>query len=66
MRGRLTLDKINIAINEIAMHADSNFQLITVPKKKLAEDSWGIRLWNLGILRWLNLLKESVFSSGQI
>ncbi|KAJ6804588.1 spindle and kinetochore-associated protein 1-like protein isoform X4 [Iris pallida] len=40
MRGRLTLDKINIAINEIAMHADSNFQLITVPKKKLAEDSW--------------------------
>ncbi|XP_008786986.2 spindle and kinetochore-associated protein 1 homolog [Phoenix dactylifera] len=40
MRGRLTLDKVNIAINEIATYADANAQLIACPKKKLAEDTW--------------------------
>lgn len=40
MRGRLTFDKVNIAINEIATLADANFQLITAPKKKLTEDTW--------------------------
>ncbi|KAG6747940.1 hypothetical protein POTOM_047831 [Populus tomentosa] len=40
MRGRLTLDKVNAAINDMAAYADSNFQLITAPKKKLAENLW--------------------------
>ncbi|PKA59565.1 Spindle and kinetochore-associated protein 1 like [Apostasia shenzhenica] len=40
MRGRLTLDKVNFAISEMATYADSNFQLITLPKKKLSDDSW--------------------------
>ncbi|XP_039122515.1 spindle and kinetochore-associated protein 1 homolog [Dioscorea cayenensis subsp. rotundata] len=40
MRGRLTLEKVNIAINEIAVYAEANAQLITAPRKKLAEDSW--------------------------
>ncbi|KAK9143133.1 hypothetical protein Syun_012533 [Stephania yunnanensis] len=40
MRGRLTLDKINAAINDMAAYADANAQLIALPKKKLAEDSW--------------------------
>ncbi|CAL9089243.1 unnamed protein product [Musa textilis] len=40
MRGRLTLDKVNIAINEIAMYAEANSHLVSCPKKKLAEDTW--------------------------
>lgn len=40
MRGRLTLDKVNIAINEIAVYAETNSNLISCPKKKLAEDTW--------------------------
>ncbi|KAL9385653.1 hypothetical protein Peur_022663 [Populus x canadensis] len=40
MRGRLTLDKVNAAINDMAAYADSNSQLITAPKKKLAENLW--------------------------
>ncbi|WOL07051.1 spindle and kinetochore-associated protein [Canna indica] len=40
MRGRLTLDKVNIAVNEIATYADTNSQLVSCPKKKLAEDAW--------------------------
>lgn len=35
MRGRLTFDKVNIAVNEIATLADANSQLITAPKKKV-------------------------------
>nr|CAD1818831.1 unnamed protein product [Ananas comosus var. bracteatus] len=41
MRGRLTLEKVNIAINEVATYADANAHLISCPKKKLAEDAWG-------------------------
>ncbi|PWA74834.1 hypothetical protein CTI12_AA248050 [Artemisia annua] len=37
MRGRLTLDKINAAINDMAAYAEANSQLITAPKKKLTE-----------------------------
>ncbi|RWR89821.1 spindle and kinetochore-associated protein 1 [Cinnamomum micranthum f. kanehirae] len=40
MRGRLTLEKVNAAINEMAMYADANAQLISAPKKKLSEDTW--------------------------
>jgi hypothetical protein len=36
MRGRLTLDKVNAAINDMAAYADSNSQLITAPKKKVS------------------------------
>lgn len=35
MRGRLTLEKVNAAINEMAMYADANAQLISAPKKKV-------------------------------
>ncbi|KAF8379249.1 hypothetical protein HHK36_028681 [Tetracentron sinense] len=40
MRGRLTLDKVNAAINDMATYADTNAQLIGAPKKKLAENTW--------------------------
>ncbi|XP_072960749.1 SKA complex subunit 1 homolog isoform X1 [Typha angustifolia] len=40
MRGRLTFEKVNIAINEVATYADANAHLISCPKKKLAEDTW--------------------------
>ncbi|XP_010258977.1 PREDICTED: spindle and kinetochore-associated protein 1 homolog [Nelumbo nucifera] len=40
MRGRLTLDKVNAAINDMAAYAETNAQLIAAPKKKLAEGSW--------------------------
>ncbi|PUZ72062.1 hypothetical protein GQ55_2G363000 [Panicum hallii var. hallii] len=40
MRGRLTLEKVNIAINEVASYADANAHLVTCPKKKLSDDMW--------------------------
>ncbi|XP_059650992.1 spindle and kinetochore-associated protein 1 homolog [Cornus florida] len=39
MRGRLTLDKVNAAINDMAAYAEANAQLIAAPRKKLAEDT---------------------------
>ncbi|CAL5086705.1 unnamed protein product [Urochloa decumbens] len=38
MRGRLTLEKVNIAINEVASYADANAHLVTCPKQKLSAD----------------------------
>lgn len=35
MKGRLTTDKVNAAINDMAAYADVNFQLITAPRKKV-------------------------------
>lgn len=35
MRGRLTLEKVNAAINDMATYAEANVQLITGPKKKV-------------------------------
>jgi hypothetical protein len=35
MRGRLTLEKVNIAINEVASYADANAHLVTCPKRKV-------------------------------
>ncbi|KAI4983903.1 hypothetical protein ZWY2020_025769 [Hordeum vulgare] len=40
MRGRLTLEKVNISINEVATYADVNAHLVACPKKKLSEDTW--------------------------
>ncbi|KAJ0053818.1 hypothetical protein Pint_00201 [Pistacia integerrima] len=40
MRGRLTLEKVNAAINDMATYAEGNAQLISAPKKKLAENLW--------------------------
>ncbi|GFZ00763.1 hypothetical protein Acr_14g0003980 [Actinidia rufa] len=37
MRGRLTLDKVNATINDMSAYAEANAQLITAPRKKLAE-----------------------------
>ncbi|XP_022769669.1 spindle and kinetochore-associated protein 1 homolog [Durio zibethinus] len=40
MRGRLTLEKVNAAINDMATYAEANAQLIAAPKKKMAENLW--------------------------
>ncbi|CAN6205384.1 unnamed protein product [Urochloa humidicola] len=40
MRGRLTLEKVNIAINEVASYADANAHLVTCPKQKVSADMW--------------------------
>ncbi|XP_021898633.1 spindle and kinetochore-associated protein 1 homolog isoform X2 [Carica papaya] len=40
MRGRLMLEKVNAAINDMATYAEANAQLISAPKKKLAENLW--------------------------
>ena len=37
MRGRLTLDKVNAAISDMAVYAEANAQLITAPRKKVSE-----------------------------
>ncbi|XP_044503808.1 spindle and kinetochore-associated protein 1 homolog isoform X2 [Mangifera indica] len=38
MRGRLTLEKVNAAINDMATYAEANTQLISAPKKKELRD----------------------------
>ncbi|CAM6119426.1 unnamed protein product [Calypogeia fissa] len=38
MRGRLTLDKVNTAIDEIAMFAESNARLLAAQRNKLGEE----------------------------
>ncbi|XVF73439.1 hypothetical protein PTKIN_Ptkin12aG0201900 [Pterospermum kingtungense] len=40
MRGRLTLEKVNAAIHDMATYAEANAQLVAAPKKKLAENLW--------------------------
>lgn len=35
MRGRLTLEKVNAAINDMATYAEANYQLIAAPKKNV-------------------------------
>lgn len=40
MRGRLTLEKVNAAVNDMATYAEANANLISAPKKKLAENLW--------------------------
>jgi len=35
MRGRLTLEKVNAAINDMVSYAEANSQLIVAPKKKV-------------------------------
>ncbi|CAM0908788.1 unnamed protein product [Alopecurus aequalis] len=40
MRGRLTLEKVNIAINEVATYADANAHHVACPKNKLSEGTW--------------------------
>ncbi|KAJ4727171.1 spindle and kinetochore-associated protein 1-like [Melia azedarach] len=40
MKGRLTLEKVNAAINDMATYAEANAHLISAPKKKLAENLW--------------------------
>ncbi|KAM7512114.1 hypothetical protein LguiB_010989 [Lonicera macranthoides] len=39
MKGRLTLDKVNAAINDMATYAEANAQLIIAPRKKLTENN---------------------------
>ncbi|XP_002966226.2 spindle and kinetochore-associated protein 1 homolog [Selaginella moellendorffii] len=38
MRGRITLDKVNSAIDEMAGFAENNLRLIQAPRKKLGDD----------------------------
>ncbi|KAM5554809.1 hypothetical protein ABKV19_022964 [Rosa sericea] len=40
MRGRLTLEKVNAAINDMATYVEANYQLIAAPKKNVAGDRW--------------------------
>lgn len=40
MRGRLTLEKVNSAINDMASYAEANAQLISAPKKKVTCKLW--------------------------
>ncbi|CAH8339021.1 unnamed protein product [Eruca vesicaria subsp. sativa] len=40
MRGRLTIEKVNAAINDMASYAEANAHLISAPKQKLAENLW--------------------------
>lgn len=40
MKGRLTLDKVNAAINDMAAYAEANSQLITAPRKKVPLPSY--------------------------
>lgn len=35
MKGRLTLEKVNAAINDMATYAEANAQIIAAPKKKV-------------------------------
>ena len=35
MRGRLTLEKVNAAIGDMAMYAEANAQLISAPRNKV-------------------------------
>ena len=35
MRGRLTLEKINAAVDEMASYAESNARLLVAPRKKV-------------------------------
>ncbi|KAG9452363.1 hypothetical protein H6P81_005267 [Aristolochia fimbriata] len=40
MRGRLTLEKVNAAVNEMVTYAEANAHLISSPKTKMSEDVW--------------------------
>ncbi|XP_068650955.1 spindle and kinetochore-associated protein 1 homolog [Aristolochia californica] len=40
MRGRLTLEKVNAAVNDMTTYAEANAQLISAPKTKIGEDVW--------------------------
>ncbi|XP_047318252.1 spindle and kinetochore-associated protein 1 homolog [Impatiens glandulifera] len=37
MRGRLTLEKVNAAISDMAAYAQANAQLVTAPRKKISD-----------------------------
>lgn len=39
MRGRLTLEKVNAAINDMASYAEANAQLIAASKKKVDDQA---------------------------
>ncbi|KAG0577204.1 hypothetical protein KC19_5G138900 [Ceratodon purpureus] len=40
MRGRLTLDKLNTAVDEMATFATGNAKLLSAPRQKLGEKGW--------------------------
>ncbi|KAL6289977.1 hypothetical protein ACE6H2_007487 [Prunus campanulata] len=42
MRGRLTVEKINAAINDMATYAEANSQLISAPKKRVYAPSLSV------------------------
>ncbi|XP_010524388.1 PREDICTED: spindle and kinetochore-associated protein 1 homolog isoform X2 [Tarenaya hassleriana] len=63
MRGRLTLEKVNAAISDMASYAEANAQLIVAPKKKLAENLWERALVSYTSL--VKLLRNSAISEQQ-
>lgn len=44
MRGRLTLDKVNAAVGDMATYADANAQLISAPKSKVCKNPFYVDL----------------------
>ncbi|GAB4861920.1 hypothetical protein Ancab_037175 [Ancistrocladus abbreviatus] len=40
MKGRLTLEKVNAAVTDMAAYAGATAQLVSAPKKKLPESMW--------------------------
>jgi len=47
MRGRLTLEKVNAAINDMASYAEANAHLIAASKQKVYLPAEGIELYRL-------------------
>ncbi|PRQ57518.1 putative spindle and kinetochore-associated protein [Rosa chinensis] len=62
MRGRLTLEKVNTAINDMATYAEANYQLIAAPKKNVAGD----RLEKALVLRHLGRVSETRIGHHQV
>lgn len=44
MRGRLTLEKVNAAVGDMATYADANAQLISASKNKVCKNPFYIDL----------------------
>ncbi|CAA3028669.1 Spindle and kinetochore-associated protein 1 homolog [Olea europaea subsp. europaea] len=60
MKQRLTLDKVNAAINDMATYADANAQIIMAPRKKLSENMLD-RALELREISWNNVVKGKHF-----
>lgn len=48
MRGRLTLEKVNAAISDMASYAEANAYLLAAPKQKVCYIIWYALFWACG------------------